>query len=100
MSSQSLLQASALNTKNILKQYRILYKNIKSRELSKIFKDKVLNSKNLVFSSNENQILIDYLIMKRYIREENELLTSYNINVLRDDMKQIERTANYVGLRI
>ena len=42
----------------------------------------------------------EYLEMRKLIKEENDLLESYNINVNRDNKKKVERTAAYVGLRV
>jgi len=47
-----------------------------------------------------NQLSENYLLMRDLIKQENELLVSYNLNIDRDNKKQIERTANYVGLKI
>ena len=35
-----------------------------------------------------------------YVQIENELLFSYNINIQRENMDKIRKTANYVGLSI
>lgn len=47
-----------------------------------------------------SRLLEEYLEMRQFIKLENDLLTSYNINVVRDNRKKLEQTANYCGLRI
>jgi hypothetical protein len=41
-----------------------------------------------------------YLKMKFHINNENKLLESYNINVVRDSKRDIESVARRVGLEI
>ncbi len=41
-----------------------------------------------------------YMKMKKHIKEENDLLESYQINVKRDTRKEIENVAKRCGLRL
>ncbi len=47
-----------------------------------------------------NVLVEEYILMLRHVKNENELLESYNINVRRDTKKKLESVAEYVGLRI
>ena len=49
---------------------------------------------------NMIEFIEEYLTMRKFIKIENDLLISYNINVIRDNKTQIERTANYCGLSV
>jgi hypothetical protein len=49
---------------------------------------------------NKQDLAHDYLLTKKLIKQENDLLYSYNINVQRNNRDQIEKTANYCGLKV
>lgn len=100
---------------SVLKVYRRFYKLDKTchslfRELigrnleSETYSRTELKAYQLNCGAREieglSSILEEYLEMRRFIKIENDLLTSYNINVMRDNRKKLEQTANYCGLRI
>ena len=77
--------------------YRHLCKNTKYANNRSMFRNWIQSN-----SLNENRIkyIEYYLKMKFHINKENELLESYNINIVRDNKRDIESVARKVGLQI
>lgn len=79
--------------------YRYICKNIAESSNRIIFKEVFINGSFADLKKQERFVLY-YLQMKKHIDKENELLQSYNINVIRDSRKEIEAVAKKVGLEI
>lgn len=92
--------------------YRMLYKQAKYNKtiLREIFSKEASERTEIIDNltkkkiDNKNTFLLqlsdDFLRMKKNIVFENNLLYSYNINVNRNNKDQIQKTANYVGLKV
>jgi hypothetical protein len=99
-------------SKNSIKLvYRYLCKNINVLENRLYFREtlttEIENLNSLNDSTNQQSKLAeyekfqqDYLKMKFHIDNENRLLESYNINVVRDSKREIVSVARKVGLEI
>jgi hypothetical protein len=89
--------------------YRYMCKNINVQENRYLFKEsiKIEMEKLSNSASNSNnkikeweEFIQNYLKMKFHIDNENSLLESYNINVVRDSKREIISVARKVGLEI
>lgn len=78
--------------------YRYICKNISLESNRQLFRKELLS--NEYNKDKINSFFSNYLIMKHHINSENELLNSYNINVTRDNMKEIRSVARRCGLEI
>lgn len=58
------------------------------------------NNNHNIIIEKWDYLIESYLKMKYHIKKENELLSSYNINIVRDSKKEIEGVAKRVGLQI
>ncbi len=96
-----------MSTNHIKILYRKLIKSNKGN-LDKTFKEichdtdsiNKFNNANKQINYNISNLLSEYETMKSYIKEENVLLESYNINIIRDNKDKLRKTASYVGLRM
>ena len=79
--------------------YRYMCQNIKESSNRSIFKEVFIKGTGQDIIKQEKFIFY-FLQMKKHIDKENELLQSYNINVVRDSRKEIEAVAKKVGLEI
>lgn len=59
-----------------------------------------LNKNSIDDYKGINTLISQYKSMRKFIKKENDLLISYNININRENKEKIQKTANYVGLRI
>ncbi len=89
--------------------YRYLCKNIKVQENRYLFKESIKFEMEKLSNSASNsnnkikereEFIQNYLKMKFHIDNENSLLESYNINVVRDSKREIISVARKVGLEI
>lgn len=83
---------------NIKLYYRHICKNIKNRDLFRSFIVEEIKKPNS--NNNYTKIIPTYLMMRQHIKNENDLLESYGVNIIRDHRKAVEMTARYVGLEI
>ena len=78
--------------------YRYLCKNIEESNRN-LFREAL--QKGLDVNLNKQEAFIQYYLqMKKHIDQENKLLQSYNINIVRDSRREIESVARKVGLQI
>jgi hypothetical protein len=96
-----------LSIKNSLKTlYRMILKDVglKNVGMYRSFFDEEIqrysNTGDIKQIEDVNVLVEEYILMLRHVKNENELLESYNINVRRDTKKKLESVAEYVGLRI
>ncbi len=104
-------------SKNSIKLvYRYLCKNIRVLENRLFFRESITSeiqkfSSQMRMESKKSQDVesklaeiekfhYDFLKMKFHIDNENKLLESYNINVVRDSKREIASVARKVGLEI
>ena len=91
--------------------YRYLCKNINLQDNRNLFKESIINEMEKLSNSASNsnnkikiteweEFIQNYLKMKFHIDNENSLLESYNINVVRDSKREIISVARKVGLEI
>jgi hypothetical protein len=98
---------------NLQLLYRYICKNFTHANNTQIFKNYIreeihsFNSKSftneverMIKISEWNELIKNYNKMNYHIDKENELLASYNINVVRDNKTQIEDIAHRVGLQV
>lgn len=101
----------SLNSVKIL--YRYIRKNIEIPTNREVFYEHIkiqidkFQSANFKNENEKNKkikewdtFIVNYLKMKNHIDNENKLLESYNINILRDGKKDVEMVARKVGLEI
>jgi hypothetical protein len=80
--------------KNIRDPNRLLFRNFIYEEFN------INNEKDDEKISKWNNLFKNYLKMKYHIDEENKLLASYNINVVRDNKSEIKNVARRVGFDV
>jgi hypothetical protein len=77
------------------------YKNFLREEIQKFENKKFTNElEKMIKISEWNELFINLNKMDYHVDKENELLASYNINVVRDSKSQIADIASRVGLKI
>jgi hypothetical protein len=84
---------------NSILLYRYFCKNIDVTFNRTMFKEALRRGIGHDEGKREKFIQL-YLQMKKHIDKENELLESYNINIIRDSRREIEAVAKRVGLEI
>jgi hypothetical protein len=84
---------------SIIIAYRYLCKNIEETGNRILFKEAL---KRGIGNDNfkQEKFIKNFLQMKKHIDKENELLKSYNINIIRDSRREIEAVAKKVGLEL
>jgi hypothetical protein len=96
-----------LSIRNSLKTlYRMILRDVGLKNVGKyrsFFDEEIQrysNISDIKQIEDVNVLVEEYILMLRHVKNENELLESYNINVRRDTKKKLENVAEYVGLRI
>jgi hypothetical protein len=102
-----------MSQNNIKLLYRYVFKNISVPNNRILFfdsiKERIDDFKINEFNNEEekqnkisewNNFINNFLKMKFHIDNENRLLESHNINIVRDSKKDIESVARKVGLEI
>jgi len=79
----------------------LTFKNLLKSEFQNFENKKFSNDLEKIIKISEwNELLRNMNKMDFHIDKENELLASYNINIVRDQKSQIEDIANRVGLKL
>jgi hypothetical protein len=96
--------SSKLLANNLKLLYRKVYKHAKApnRALFKsFFRNDIKNFNTKEYSPEDlNTMLLNYIQMRKFIEDENKLLESYNINVVREPSRDVENVAKKVGLKL
>lgn len=83
------------------KNNTLTFKNLLRSEIENFESKKFTNEMEKIYKISEwNELLKNINKMDQHIDRENELLASYNINIVRDQKSQLEDIANRVGLKI
>jgi hypothetical protein len=77
------------------------FKNLLRKEIENFENKKFTNElEKMIKIAEWNELFINLNKMDYHVDRENELLASYNINVVRDNKSQIAHIANRVGLKV
>ena len=96
-----------MSRENIMKLYRFMCKNVANPIENPVFKNimktEIKNFKegeNITKILKENLIIDNFLMMNSHVYNERQLLESYGIGTVKDEMQKIQNVAKHCGLKV